>query len=308
MKTLKMSSLAAVIACLYLFASCTKDSLEAPLASSPESYDSYTSAAAKGGAGKESQAPVDESETKKATVTFTAFEIKTSPSNIGSTIGINGTVTFSEPIYKAQIIVEKATTKDAAGKWNNWTAVPGFGGKLELGKADAPQASFSFTNAFTATEVGETGWRIHVTGGEAVNSFSDENILVIRDCVQDLTIEPQVTGKDLGDGNYELTVTYKLTSPVAIANFTFQGGASSGGQFQHELKASEGFSVKHNNQNSVLTYAGSLEACTPLEIGFTYTRKYSCAEDVASAVTGNWTMVVNNEIVKEVAPLTYSCN
>lgn len=307
MKILKMSSFAALIACLSLFASCTKDAIDAPSsASSPESYDYYTSAAAKGAAGKENL--VEETETKKATVTFTVFEIKTSPSSIGSTIVINGTVTFSEPIRKANIIVEKATTKDVLGKWNNWTAVPDFGGKLQLSKADAPQASFSFANTFTATEVGESGWRIHVTGGDVENAFSNENILEITDCVKELTVEPQVTGRDLGNGNYEFTVTYKLTSPIEIADFTFQGGASSGGQFQHQLKASEGFDVKHNNQNSVLTYSGSLKACTPLEMSFTYVRKYKCAEDIADAITGNWTMVVNNEVVKEVTPLTYSCN
>ena len=111
----------------------------------------------------------------------------------------------------------------------------------------------------------------------------------------------------MGNGLYEFTVTYTLTSPNGVTGVKFQGGATSGGQFQHELTDNGPFAVKANNQNSVLTWNGDLSACTAKNLTFKYRRNFSCPT-TAATVTGNWKASVGESVLGEIAPLTYSCN
>lgn len=310
MKTLNLRSFAALAVCLSLFASCTKDIESSAISTSSES--DYLSAATRKGTGLEeanTQENAPNENANKALVTFTTFELVSNPATVGSTINLNALITFSEGVKLANIIVEKATAKDSDGNWMDWNAVGNFGGKIQIKKEDAAVTTYAFSNSFTATEAGETGWRIHVTGGDVENAFSDEVTLKVIDCVKEFTVKPDVTGEDLQNGTYEFTVTYTLTSPEDLTNVKFQGGATSGGQFQHTMLTTSGFTgQKDLNQNTVLTYEGELKACTPVVLSFTYIRKFDCATMAGTEVTGDWKATVNNVVVKEIAPLTFSCN
>lgn len=324
MKTLKLSSLAAVIACLSLFTACTKDFETTAAPSSTASYDLNETSNAKRGNDLET---LDNSLNKrKSKIELSGIDITLSPQrvNINNEVIVTGTIVSPELLSEGVLFFERSAKVDANGdvtayvpsqfvetdpsfKWvryNKEIAISSLTPTLINS-----EYVYKISELFLATEKGDFGWRLHFQSrsNEAFNKTSSGIDLTVIDCVQKLTIEPNVTAENIGNGNYAFTVTYKLTSPVDMDNIKFQGGATSGGQFQHDLTTSPGFEVKHNNQNSVLTYAGSLKACTPLELSFTYIRKFNCPATDA-AVTGEWKLESNNIEVAKVAPLLYTCN
>lgn len=326
MKTLKIGSLAAIVACLFLFTACNKDFDTQAASSSTTSHDlNETYGAKKANDPETFNAPKNDN----SKIILTDVSISFSPEivNINNDVVITGSVTATDELMYGNLIFQRAALVDANGipvqyvsaeqadlnanDLYEWFSVKAE--KTDVTSAvhttDGMNHTYKVSITYPATEKGTFGWRLiyKSTKGEADHGTSNPQNLEVIDCVNTLTIEPQVTGKDIGSGNYEFTVTYKLTSPTEMENIKFQGGATAGGQFQQQLKANDGFEVKHNNQNSVLTYTGSLKACTPLELSFSYVRKFSCSSSAAQ-VTGEWTLLSNNLEVAKVAPLVYTCN
>lgn len=296
MKTLQLSTIVLLLSSA--FYSCTKD-LSAPT--------NPTGAANSQGS-------------DKATASIVNFNINPKPVYKSSTVEITGTLQFTRAVNRFNVILEKSTEKNAAGEWINFVETT-YKENVDLDKTgqgnnqqNVTATTFPFKFTFPAKELGvrTTGWRVHVTGGDVHNDWVGNATLDILEdpCVQTFTVTSDVAAEDQGNGNFKFTVTYQLTSPNAIGALHFQGGATSGGQFQHELVDDElvGLVVrKKNNQNTILQWDGALEPCQPVTLSFSYIRKFACPAEAAT-VTGEWTATAAGMEPYTVAPLTYSCN
>ena len=188
---------------------------------------------------------------------------------------------------------------------------------VEVASASSPTASFTFTPS-TATDcaykfrAGFTpgGGTVNCSGSYAGVDYSTEQdfcVDVIQPCVQSFTIGSNVSAVDHGNGLYEFTITYTLTSPVDVSNVKFQGGATAGGNTGHTITdLGNTVVVNANLNNTVLKWEGDLHACQPQTIAFKYTRNFSCPATDA-AVTGQWSAKTPEIDLGIIAPLTYSC-
>lgn len=188
---------------------------------------------------------------------------------------------------------------------------------VEVAVASSPTASFTFTPS-TADDCAYKFRAGFAPGGGDVNcqgsyagvdytTQSDFCVDVIQPCVQAFTIGSNVSATNLGNGQYEFTVTYTLTSPVDVSGVKFQGGATSGGHFDHAMTdLGNTVVVNANLQNTVLKWEGDLHACQPQTVWFKYKRDFSCpATD--EEVTGGWSAKTMTAELGSLSPLTYSC-
>ncbi len=188
---------------------------------------------------------------------------------------------------------------------------------VKVAQSPAPSASYEFTPQqagicayeFKASFNGGAG-----PGGTACqgtyNAMQTEGecVEVTNDCVTEFTIDSDVSANDLGNGLYEFTISYTLTSPEDVTNVKFQGGATAGGNSGHAITDFGNTSVVNaNNNNTVVKWNGDLLACEPQVITFKYQRNFSCPATDAQ-VTGSWKASVGETILGEIASLTYSCN
>jgi len=191
---------------------------------------------------------------------------------------------------------------------------------VEVASAPAPTASFTFT-PLTATDCaykfragftpGGGSGGVNCSGSYAgvdYNTEQDFCVDVIEPCVSVFTIDGNVTGTDIGNGLYEFTVTYTLTSPIDQTGVKFQGGATAGGNTGHAITdLGNTVVVNANNNNTVLKWEGNLVACQPQTISFKYTRNFSCPA-TGQPVTGQWSAKIGETELGLIAPLIYSCN
>lgn len=309
MKTLQLSTIVLLLSCAFF--SCTKDF---PASTEPGSVPL--------GNGEQAIADVID------------FTVDPNPAYLSSTIKVSGTLQFNKPVNKFNYSVQISTTEDGTNadgsiKWIDFQDINDIvdpdieesSEHIDLGSTGEGRnrrlvtaTTFPFEFEVPASEIGlgKTGWRIHVNGGDAENVWiGDETLEIVESCVETFTIGHDVDARNIGDGNYEFTITYTLKSPDDVENIHFQGGATSGGQFQHVLVEGSlkgGLQVRHDNkQNTVLFYDGPLTKCEPLELSFKYIRKFSCPAEAAT-VTGQWTATAVGMEPYIVAPLTYSCN
>lgn len=189
---------------------------------------------------------------------------------------------------------------------------------VEVASNDAATATYTFT----PTIVGECAYKFKAAfapGGGTLNcrgsyagvDFTTQPeicVNVTSPCVTEFTIGENVVAQPMGNGIYEFTITYTLTSPTAVTGVKFQGGATAGGNTGHQITdLGNTVVVNANNNNTVVKWEGNLEACTPQTVYFKYTRNFSCPATNA-AVTGNWKASIGEVVLGEIAPLTYSCN
>jgi hypothetical protein len=247
------------------------------------------------------------------TVQGTPKPILTASQNPASAIpGSTVTVTYNatSPVNQSAVACGRITIY----MWNGteWTAVA---------TGLAPTVTYSFT----PTETAACAYKFRAgfapgSGNEGENcqgSFSgvdyttqqDYCVIVSRPCVEKFTIDSDVSGVNKGNGVYEFTVNYTLSTPVDIDGVHFQGGATAGGNTSHAITyRSAGLNIRHaNNNNTVLEWDGDLKACTPKVFTFKYTRNFSCPATMET-VTGNWSASSSDGTLGEIAPLVYSCN
>jgi hypothetical protein len=199
----------------------------------------------------------------------------------------------------------------------------------EVARGDAPTVSIP---AFKADKTGNCAYQFRAgfdpgagTTSEACKGaysgvgYDDAEqeelcVSVVPDCVETFTIGSDVSAVNKGNGVFEFTVTYTLTSPVAETGVKFQGGATAGGNINHKVTAlgAEGstdlFEILHeNNNNTVLIWKGDLEACTPKVLTFKYTRNFSCPAE-GQLVTGDWKASVGERVLGTKEALPYSCD
>ena len=191
---------------------------------------------------------------------------------------------------------------------------------VEVASGFSPTASFTFT-PLTANDCaykfragftpGGGSGGVNCSGSYAGVDYTTQQdfcVDVIDACVSIFTIEGNVTGTDIGNGLYEFTVTYTLTSPIDQTGVKFQGGATAGGNSGHAITdLGNTVVVNANNNNTVLKWEGNLVACQPQTVSFKYTRNFSCPATDA-AVTGQWSAKSGETVLGLIAPLTYSCN
>ena len=186
----------------------------------------------------------------------------------------------------------------------------------EAVQAPAPSASFTFTPTEAGTCAYEFNANYNGGGGPGGTSCQGTygtfhkapECIEVNACVTAFTIDSDVSASDLGNGLYEFTINYTLISPEALSNIKFQGGATAGGNSGHAITDFGNTTVVNaNNNNTVVKWEGNLEACIPQVVTFKYTRNFSCPATDAT-VTGNWKASVGENILGEIAPLTFSCN
>jgi hypothetical protein len=303
MKTLKLSTLAA---CLFVLVfSCTKDSTS----------DS-TSLAVSRSVVLSKEASVKSAASAKKPVLSPAMYLTADPEkNVIPSAEVRQSITITFAATDAETKGTVNCGNIVIYKFNATTGV-----WEQVATANAPTVSYTFTPA-TADDCAykfRAGFSPGATddANQCKGTYSGVDYLeqqdycpdITSDCVDFFTVESDVSARKLTDGNYEFTVSYTLSSPKAIDNIKFQGGATSGGQFQHNVTSMENLVyVNENKQNNVMKYEGPLAACTPLTVSFTYVRRFSCPE-TAAEVTGKWTATADGMEPYIVDPLTYSCD
>lgn len=315
MKALKLSSIALCV--FALISSCTKDSLETSTASS-SSLQSVLGANGKGTAepqsggsqqgGGQSNQPQD--------LTSITITLNPNPVNQGSNYTVTGNVVFPVAVTTGRVVIERAVDEDADGKVIGYTSVANADDWVEFDSKEitASTTNYTITKTTTATEApGFYGFRLHFipSGGAGVKSgkSTEVNLEVKRVCIVNaFTVTPEETeAVDNGDGTYTFTIAFTLASPEDVNGIKFQGGATSGGQFKHEMVSFGNTVLVHdNNQNTVLKWEGDLKACTPQKVTFSYKKKFSCPATDA-VVTGEWTAKVGEVLYGQPVWATYSC-
>lgn len=168
---------------------------------------------------------------------------------------------------------------------------------------------------FTPTTVGDNAYEFYVhyiaSGGGCTDFGENKSASYFLDvqsqCVSVFTITPSISAQDMGNGLYEFSVTYTLTSPVDVTGIKFQGGATAGGNYGHEVTDfGNTVVVNQNLNNTVLKWEGDLTACTPQEIHFKFTRQFSCPA-TNELITGAWSASAGATVLGSIDPVPYSC-
>lgn len=308
MKALKLSTLAA---CLLLFAvSCTKssDTLSSSSTSTTSSQNAVFGAKA-GGPGNEQQGGAQVQSNQPKDLTSITITLNPNPVNQNSNYTVTGTVVFPETVETGKVVIERAVDAN-----DDYTSVENADDWIQfyVENITSSVTSYTITKTALATEdPGFYGFRLHFipSGGAGVKSgkSTEVNLEVKRACVNTFTIKGNATAVPVGNGNYEFTITYELTSPVDVTGVKFQGGATSGGQFAHNVTNYGDFEVVNANlQNTVLKWTGDLTACQPKTLTFKYKRQFSCPATNA-LVTGDWSASAGGTELGTIAKLPYSC-
>jgi hypothetical protein len=309
MKALKLSTLAA---CIFLFvSSCTKtsDTLSSSSTSTTSSQNAVFGAKA-GGQGSEQQGGNQVQSNQPKDLTSITINLNPNPVNQNSNYTVTGMVVFPEAVETGKVVIERAVDAN-----DNYTSVENADDWVQfyVENITSSVTSYTITKTALATEdPGFYGFRLHFipSGGAGVKSgkSTEVNLEVKRACVSTFTIKGNATAVPVGDGNYEFTITYELTSPVDVTGIKFQGGATSGGQFAHNVTSFGDFVVVNANlQNTVLKWTGDLTACQPKTLTFKYVRKFSCPATDA-LVTGEWTAKQGETLLADPVHVTYTCS
>ncbi|HET9824480.1 MAG TPA: hypothetical protein VFP87_04060 [Chitinophagaceae bacterium] len=280
MKSLKLSGIAALLL-FSVFYSCKKDS------STLSSSNLVTSRS--GGPGGTSGATVNPT----MVVTFNP-----DPATVNQSVTVTGSF-------------DGATAIPDCGKLQLFQKIDGTW--VKVADADVSSSVHSVAYNFTPTVAGDDAYEFYVHYISAGCSGFSENksgsffLDVQNQCVSVFTIAPSITATNLGNGLYEFSVTYTLTSPVNVTGIKFQGGATAGGNYGHQVTdLGNTVVVNETLNNTVLKWEGDLTACTPQEIHFKFTRQFSCPATNA-LITGAWSASAGGVTLGSIDPVPYSC-
>lgn len=283
MKTLKLRSLAAIVACLTLFAACTKDISNNPSNSSASQNEQLSS---KGKGGNE----VDEStaqENKSEKISATAkFDLSFNPAiaMVGQDVNLVAKVDFSEPVKQLQCIIKYSTDGTT---WIDYKNI----------KIDEKESltTYTFDTTFTAETIGVTYWYVHLAGRDvAPHQDSDAVRFEVKKACNELKLEstePVGVPSAKGGNWYDFTVTYKITSCKALQNAKLQGGltAFSADPTSVDANGEAGdIRKKTNNENYIVNW--NLNITEGYENTFTIKFSKELNGDGPHQITGSWSV------------------
>jgi hypothetical protein len=212
------------------------------------------------------------------------------------------------------------------GTFDGATAIPDCG-KLQLFQRDADGVTWDkvadanisssvheVTYTFTPTTAGDNAYEFYVhfvpsggCDGFGENKSESYFLDVQTQCVSVFTINPSISAENLGNGLYEFTISYTLISPVDVTGIKFQGGATAGGNYGHQITDfGNTVVVNANLNNTVLKWEGDLTACTPQEVHFKFTRQFSCPA-TNELITGAWSASAGGVVLGSIDSIPYSC-
>jgi hypothetical protein len=308
MKALKLSTLAA---CLFLFvSSCTKtvDTLSSSSTSTTSSQNAVMGAKA-GGQGGEQQGGATTTGNEEKTPVLTPSRIPAQAS-AGTPFTVSYTATdpgTGEEIECGVVTIFQWINND----WKPVASGPAPTVSFTIQNPTAGDCAYKFRAGFNSGGAGDAApCRGGMYSGVGVGTQHDYCVNVAAACnIQDFGITGVATAVPVAgeEGMYEFTITFTLKTPEAIENIHFQGGATAGGQFEHELTDKGDMTVLHDNkQNTVLYWEGSLTDCGTESLTFKYKRRFSCPATDA-VVTGDWTATVGGTQIGVPVWVTYSC-
>ncbi|MBA2498476.1 MAG: hypothetical protein H0V30_01985 [Chitinophagaceae bacterium] len=287
MKTIKLGSIALLFFCI--FSACTKDDLD---------YETN----------------VISTSTNKAAKTIAQNEVTTG--EVELIRSLSGEAKVNSPVTIIYTAKDDFNGKDiTCGQIMIFQLINAEW--VKVAQSAAPSASYEFTPQQAGICAYE--FKAHFNGGAGPDGnpcqgtykamqTEGECVEVSNDCVTEFTIDSDVNANDLGNGLYEFTISYTLTSPEDVTNVKFQGGATAGGNSGHAIiDFGNTIVVNANNNNTVVKWNGDLLACEPQVVTFKYQRNFACPATDAQ-VTGNWKASVGETILGEIAPLIFSCN
>jgi hypothetical protein len=259
--------------------------------------------------------------TKNSEEVISASQLSTGrggPDNLGSG-DINPGL---EVIFKPDPAVVNKPVQ-VIGTFDGSTAIPDCG-KLQLfqkingswekvAEANISASVHAAIYEFTPTIVGDDVYEFCVhfvkagCDGFSTNQSTEYYLDVTDPCVAAFTITSSVSAVDMGNGLYEFSVSYTLTSPVDVTGVKFQGGATAGGNTGHQVTdLGNTVVVNANLNNTVLKWEGDLQACTAQVVNFKYTRNFNCPATNA-LVTGQWSASAGGSVLGSIPSLPYSC-
>ena len=303
MKTIQLSGIIAMLF-ISVLTSCTKDSKDTLSGSSD--FSTSGSNASSGRAASPNGGQVNNDKKAEATLDLS---IASSPATLGSTVTFNCDMNFSQPVSQFVIVVEKATVKDLNGNWTNWTEQVGYGKEV---KDIAATSTYLHSWNFTASEAGETAWRVRVTGRDVANSLSDEEVLIVTSCTGISLEEHIVSVSDEADadGYYTFLIDYTVnTCGVEYTKLKLQGGLTAGAIFLPELSSGgNAWTVGANGKNTIvnwLEYAPLPQNTKTYRVAF---KKHYNGSGLIE-LTGEWTVKAEKNGVEvgadSVDPISY---
>ena len=234
-----------------------------------------------------------------------------------------------DPTLTATFNPDPATVNQpvtVTGTFDGATAIPDCG-KLQLFQRDADGVTWdkvadvnvsssvhAVTYTFTPTTAGDKAYEFYVhfvpsggCDGFGENKSESYFLNVHTQCVSVFTINPSISAENWNNGLYEFTITYTLISPVDVTGIKFQGGATAGGSYGHQMTDyGNTVVVNANLNNTVLKWEGNLTACTPQEVHFKFTRQFSCPA-TNELITGAWSASAGGVVLGSIDPIPYSC-
>ena len=234
-----------------------------------------------------------------------------------------------DPTLTATFNPDPATVNQpvtVTGTFDGATAIPDCG-KLQLFQRDADGVTWDkvadanvsssvheVTYTFTPTTAGDKAYEFYVhfvpsggCDGFGENKSESYFLNVHTQCVSVFTINPSISAENWNNGLYEFTITYTLISPVDVTGIKFQGGATAGGSYGHQMTDyGNTVVVNANLNNTVLKWEGNLTACTPQEVHFKFTRQFSCPA-TNELITGAWSASAGGVVLGSIDPIPYSC-
>src|SRR5436190_2833838 len=234
-----------------------------------------------------------------------------------------------DPTLTATFNPDPATVNQpvtVTGTFDGATAIPDCG-KLQLFQrnadgitwdkvADANVSSsvHEVTYTFTPTTAGDKAYEFYVhfvpsggCDGFGENKSESYFLNVHTQCVSVFTITPSISAENWNNGLYEFTITYTLISPVDVTGIKFQGGATAGGSYGHQMTDyGNTVVVNANLNNTVLKWEGNLTACTPQEVNFKLTGQFSGLA-TNELITGAWSASAGGVVLGSIDPIPYSC-
>mgnify|MGYP003578417772 CR=1 FL=1 len=283
MKTLKLGSLAAIVACLTLFTACTKDISSTPSDSSTSQNAQLSN---KGKGGNEVDASSNRQSEPTQIAATAAFDLSFNPAVAmqGQDVNLVAKVNFSDPVKQLQCIIEYSTD---GSNWVNYRTI----GIKEVESI----STYTFDTTFNAETIGVTYWRVHLAGKDvAPQQISNVLRFEVKKACNELKLiaqEPVGVPSIKGGNWYDFTVTYKVSSCKALQNAKLQGGLTAFSTAPEALDANDVAGTIRkmtNNENYIINW--SLNVTEGYENTFTIKFSKELKGEGSYQITGGWSV------------------